>query len=183
MLVGCSRDLSSSSQGVQFRENAAGTVEDLFLTGPIKLLDRFQKGFVQSQEERCSIWVWWIEGRFSMSSKRISSGVVHKLPADLRRALISDPPALATWEDITPLARNEWICWIGGGKGVGLKLVNCFPASHALSSHLNSIVPHVEGGRQLGKRQIAKFRPPLSPGIAACGRWSSAVCETTGTSD
>jgi len=34
------------------------------------------------------------------------------VPADLRRALISDPAALAKWEDITPLARNEWICWV-----------------------------------------------------------------------
>lgn len=42
---------------------------------------------------------------------KISSGVAHKLPADLRAALLSDDKALAAWEDITPLARNEWICW------------------------------------------------------------------------
>jgi len=42
---------------------------------------------------------------------RISGGVAHTLPADLRKALSSDPKALAAWEDITPLARNEWICW------------------------------------------------------------------------
>ena len=42
----------------------------------------------------------------------IAGGVVHDLPADLRDALIDDPAALATWRDITPLARNEWICWI-----------------------------------------------------------------------
>ncbi len=41
----------------------------------------------------------------------ISSGTVHKVPIDLRKALLSDPKALAAWEDITPLARNEWICW------------------------------------------------------------------------
>lgn len=46
-----------------------------------------------------------------MTKKEISSGVVHKIPADLREALDSDPKALAIWEDITPLARNEWICW------------------------------------------------------------------------
>ena len=42
---------------------------------------------------------------------KISGGVVHDLPTDLRKALISDPKALIAWEDITPLARNEWICW------------------------------------------------------------------------
>lgn len=45
-------------------------------------------------------------------SKKVSGGVAHGLPADLRRALGADPKALAAWEDITPLARNEWICWV-----------------------------------------------------------------------
>jgi hypothetical protein len=46
-----------------------------------------------------------------MTKKVISGGTVHDLPADLRKALIADRKALAVWEDITPLARNEWICW------------------------------------------------------------------------
>jgi uncharacterized protein YdeI (YjbR/CyaY-like superfamily) len=48
----------------------------------------------------------------SMTNKAISPGAVHKVPADLRKVLISDPVARAKWEDITPLARNEWICWV-----------------------------------------------------------------------
>ena len=44
-------------------------------------------------------------------SKKISGGVAHTLPADLRKALSSDPKALTLWEDLTPLSRNEWICW------------------------------------------------------------------------
>ncbi len=46
-----------------------------------------------------------------MTNQKISSGTVHNLPPDLKKALTSDPAALAAWEDITPLARNEWICW------------------------------------------------------------------------
>ena len=46
-----------------------------------------------------------------MIKKGISAGVVHKMPADLLKAIISDPAVRAKWEDITPLARNEWICW------------------------------------------------------------------------
>ncbi|MDO8600750.1 MAG: YdeI/OmpD-associated family protein [bacterium] len=34
----------------------------------------------------------------------------------LRRALTSSPMTRAAWEDITPLARNEWICWIESAK-------------------------------------------------------------------
>ena len=46
----------------------------------------------------------------------IPGGVVHDLPQDLREALTAEPDALATWRDITPLARNEWICWIESAK-------------------------------------------------------------------
>ena len=47
-----------------------------------------------------------------MATKTISSGVVHTVPADLRDALTADSKALTVWEDLTPLARNEWICWV-----------------------------------------------------------------------
>ena len=47
-----------------------------------------------------------------MTDKKISTGVVHSVPADLQKALASTPKALAVWEDITPLARDEWLCWI-----------------------------------------------------------------------
>ncbi len=46
-----------------------------------------------------------------MAKMKISSGTAHKLPDDLRKALAADVVAAAKWEDITPLARNEWICW------------------------------------------------------------------------
>lgn len=51
-----------------------------------------------------------------MTAKKIPAGVVHVLPADLEKALQANAQALATWEDITPLARNEWICWVESAK-------------------------------------------------------------------
>jgi len=50
--------------------------------------------------------------RGAVSSQRVPGGVVHKLPADLRKELIANIPALVAWKDITPLARNEFICWV-----------------------------------------------------------------------
>lgn len=47
---------------------------------------------------------------------KISSGTVHTLPTDLEKAIISNKAVIALWEDITPLARNEWICWVTSGK-------------------------------------------------------------------
>ena len=46
----------------------------------------------------------------------ISNGVVHKTPNDLKSLFNAKPKVLAIWEDITPLARNEWICWIEDAK-------------------------------------------------------------------
>lgn len=40
------------------------------------------------------------------------------MPADLRKALVADPKVLALWEDITPLARNEFICWALNAKQI-----------------------------------------------------------------
>jgi uncharacterized protein YdeI (YjbR/CyaY-like superfamily) len=47
---------------------------------------------------------------------RVATGTVHPLPKDLRKALLSSPKVLSLWEEITPLARNEWICWVISGK-------------------------------------------------------------------
>jgi bacteriocin resistance YdeI/OmpD-like protein len=54
--------------------------------------------------------------RGPVSSKRVPGGVVHKLPGDLRVALMANPTALDAWKDITPLARNEFICWVDDAK-------------------------------------------------------------------
>ena len=42
---------------------------------------------------------------------KLSSGVVHDIPEDLKTALSSSQKIADAWNDLTPLARNEWICW------------------------------------------------------------------------
>jgi uncharacterized protein YdeI (YjbR/CyaY-like superfamily) len=49
-------------------------------------------------------------------TKNISNGTVHTVPADMKKVLTSKPKILEWWEDITPLARNEWICWVTDAK-------------------------------------------------------------------
>lgn len=51
-----------------------------------------------------------------MTKISIPGGIVHTIPVDLRKALTTNPKALALWQEITPLARNEWICWITSAK-------------------------------------------------------------------
>ena len=51
-----------------------------------------------------------------VSGQGVPGGVVHELPADVREALLANATALDAWNDITPLARNEFICWVEDAK-------------------------------------------------------------------
>ena len=73
-----------------------------------------------------------------MTKKEISAGVVHRIPPDLRKVIVSAPKAQAAWEDITPLARNEWICWVEDAKK---------------SETRNSRIQRVRTDLMLGKRR------------------------------
>ena len=56
------------------------------------------------------------EYKAKITKKELVDGAVHKLPADLRKNLVSVPAAREAWGDITSLARNEWICWVESAK-------------------------------------------------------------------
>lgn len=43
---------------------------------------------------------------------------LHTLPDDFRKAIKSDLLVNNVWLDITPLARNEWICWVTSAKKI-----------------------------------------------------------------
>ncbi|WP_151523638.1 YdeI/OmpD-associated family protein [Serinicoccus kebangsaanensis] len=51
-----------------------------------------------------------------MATSTVPGGKVHDLPDDLRAELTGHDDALAAWLDITPLARNEFICWVEDAK-------------------------------------------------------------------
>jgi len=53
----------------------------------------------------------------SMNTRHLAGGTAHPtLPDDFKKAILADATALAMWQDITPLARNEWICWVESAK-------------------------------------------------------------------
>ena len=43
------------------------------------------------------------------------NGLVHNIPADLAELLI-DKEMVEQWESLTPIGRNEFICWIESAK-------------------------------------------------------------------
>ena len=46
----------------------------------------------------------------------VDGGVAHKMPSDLEKTLRASEKSVAAWSAITPLARNEWICWVENAK-------------------------------------------------------------------
>jgi hypothetical protein len=49
-------------------------------------------------------------------TKRISGGLVHALPDDLVNALVETKEVTSLWQSLTPIGRNEFICWVENAK-------------------------------------------------------------------
>ena len=43
-------------------------------------------------------------------------GTVHQAGEDLQAAVVSDPIVFDLWKGLTPLGRNEFICWVDDAK-------------------------------------------------------------------
>ncbi len=47
-----------------------------------------------------------------MLEAKSTTGPLHRMPQDLRRLLAANPGVAKLWDTLTPLARNEWICYV-----------------------------------------------------------------------
>lgn len=63
-----------------------------------------------------------------------SNKQVHRMPSDLQHAINSFPVAREAWKDITPLARNEWICWVTSAKKSETRTLRIEKACNMLES-------------------------------------------------
>jgi len=48
-------------------------------------------------------------------------GTVHEAGEDLQTALQADSKVFGLWEGLTPLGRNEFICWVDDAKQAGTR--------------------------------------------------------------
>lgn len=48
----------------------------------------------------------------AMSARVISTSLFHKVPNDMQEVLKSNHDVFQLWNRLTPLARNEWVCWV-----------------------------------------------------------------------
>lgn len=53
-----------------------------------------------------------------MTIKKATTNMVHKVPTDMQKVFKSSKPINELWQDITPLAKNEWVCWVTSAKKV-----------------------------------------------------------------
>ena len=49
-------------------------------------------------------------------AEAFSHGTVHQAGDDMRAALLADATVLTLWQHLTPLGRNEFICWVEDAK-------------------------------------------------------------------
>ena len=67
----------------------------------------FFVGFIVSYAD------WWLAWyHFSMTSQKTNVGFSHKPTKDILEILKLHPDVFEIWNGLTPLARNEWICWV-----------------------------------------------------------------------
>lgn len=69
-----------------------------------------------------------------MIKKGSSNYIAHKMPADLKKAITSAGTAQTVWNSVTPLARNEWICWVTSSKKIETRNIRIEKAISKLKS-------------------------------------------------
>lgn len=51
-----------------------------------------------------------------MNNAKLSGGLVHELPPELINALTDSYETIRLWENLTQMARNEFLCWVDNAK-------------------------------------------------------------------
>jgi uncharacterized protein YdeI (YjbR/CyaY-like superfamily) len=51
-----------------------------------------------------------------MNKVKLASGLVHKIPDDLAKALLKNDEIFNLWNSLTVIARNEFLCWVENAK-------------------------------------------------------------------
>ena len=98
---------------------------------------------------------------------RIADEAEHRLPADLRQALAEDPAALAGWQDITPMARRDWVFSVLTAKQAETRTRRIAKACDMLA---------------VGKRRLCCFpgvKWMMEKNAKSCGMWLTLPSSST----
>lgn len=75
--------------------------------------------------------------RTIMEKNKIASRLVHEIPDDIKSVLLSNTELQSKWNNLTPIARNEWICWV-----ISVKM------SETRKKHILRLVTEVSKGKK-----------------------------------
>jgi uncharacterized protein YdhG (YjbR/CyaY superfamily) len=70
-------------------------------------------------------------------NQKISDGIIHKVPTDMQKALLAETNLLEKWNNLTPIQRNEWICW-----------TTIVKKSETRSEHISRMVEELNEGKR-----------------------------------
>ncbi len=90
----------------------------------------------------------------------IAPGTLHAVADDVAKALRADANLLARWEGLTPLGRNEFLCWIEDAKQAATRARRIERMAHELRA---------------GKRRPCCWAGCIHRTDKAPGPWQQAV--------
>ncbi len=67
----------------------------------------------------------------------ILNGILHEVPNDIQKILTANADILLKWNNLTPIQRNEWICW-----------VTIVKKSETREEHLNRMIEELKEGKR-----------------------------------
>lgn len=71
-------------------------------------------------------------------NKNILPGVLHEVPDDIEKVLEADKDILERWNNLTPIQRNEWICW-----------VTIVKKAETRTEHINRMLEELKEGKRV----------------------------------
>lgn len=67
----------------------------------------------------------------------ILPGVVHEIPEDMLQVITADLDLLERWNNLTPIQRNEWICW-----------VTIVKTAETRAEHIHRMIEEIQEGKK-----------------------------------
>lgn len=100
-------------------------------------------------------------------TEAISNGILHEVPEDLQITLAADADLLRKWNGLTPIQRNEWICW-----------VTIVKKAETRSEHIQRLSEDVKEGRKAPAAGLAVHTAAKKPGNSSNQRVYETLCRT-----
>lgn len=68
---------------------------------------------------------------------KIADGIFHEITDDIQKALASQTYLVTKWNSLTPIQRNEWICW-----------VTIVKKSETRAEHIERMIEDLQAGKR-----------------------------------